>query len=158
LLTYGRVDSEAQKLPRRTPSPFASTSSMTRSHHWVKDTDAPVDVAPPGFHEFYDVLRSKALFERPHSAPGGCSYDMSVSYQFWSHFLVRSPFCFGRFALQVAGNRVSRLIKFYGESLLSCQNVVHDVVAHDFVDLLKSKNQTVVQLPISYGRLYIMTT
>ncbi|KAF2447411.1 hypothetical protein P171DRAFT_224552 [Karstenula rhodostoma CBS 690.94] len=98
---------------------------MTCSQYWVKDNDAPVDVAPPGcFHESYAVLRLKALYQRQQSAPGVCSYNTSVLYQFWSHFLVRNFNIrmydeFHLFALEDSHNKllevgVSNLIKFYG--------------------------------------------
>lgn len=152
VLTYGSVDSEVQDQSPRTPSPFASISSMTCSQYWVKDNDTPIDVAPPGcFHESYAVLRSKALYQRQQSAPGGCSYDMSVLYQFWSHFLVRNFNTrmydeFRLFAISDSHDKlsevgISNLIKFYGESLLSGQNVVRSVVAHDFTDLIRSETQ-----------------
>ncbi|KAJ4296706.1 hypothetical protein N0V90_006754 [Kalmusia sp. IMI 367209] len=149
----GRVESQVQYQPQRTTSPFASTSSITPFRlYWVKDNAAPVDNVPLDcFHESYHVLRSKALQQRQQSFSGSCSYDMSVLYQFWSHFLVRNFNTrmydeFHLFALEDARDHLSEvglsiLIKFYGESLLSCQNVIRDRVAHDFVDLIRSENE-----------------
>lgn len=126
---------------------------MTCSQYWVKDNDAPVDVAPPGCsHESYSVLRSRALHQRQQFVPGGCSYDMSVLYQFWSHFLVRNFNQlmyeeFRDFALSDSHHNssevgISNLIKFYGLSLLSDQNVVRGVVAYDFIDLIRSETRS----------------
>lgn len=145
------ADSEVQAQSPRTMSPFIP-ASMTCSQYWVKDNDTPVAVAPPGcFHESYAVLRSKALYWRQHAGFDGCSYDMSVLYQFWSHFLVRNFNTrmyeeFFALACEDSHNElsefgISNLVKFYGESLLSCHNVVRDVVARDFIDLIQSKTQ-----------------
>lgn len=144
-------ESQVQDQPQRTTSPCMSTSSMTPFRlYWVKDNDAPVDNVPfDCFHESYHVLRSKALQQRQQSFFGSCSYDMSVLYQFWSHFLVRNFNTrmyeeFHLYALEDARDHqsevgLSNLIKFYGESLLSCQNVIRDRVAHDFVNLIRSE-------------------
>jgi la-related protein 1 len=148
----GRVDCEAQEQPWRTPSPSAPTSPTACSQYWVKDKNSPVNVAPPGcFHESYAFLRSKALNQRRLSVSGGCSHDMSVLYQFWSHFLVRNfntrmydEFCL--FALEDSRKKlsdvgISNLIKFYGESVLSNQDVVRENVVRDFIDLIRSEKE-----------------
>ena len=125
---------------------------MTCSQYWVKDSDAPVDVAPPGcYHESYAVLRSKALRNRQMSVSGGCSYDMSVLYQFWSHFLVRNFntqmydefhfFALEDFRAKLSNIGISNLLKFYGESMLSSQDVVRNRLARDIVDLVRSEDE-----------------
>jgi la-related protein 1 len=53
---------------------------------------------------------------------------------------------FRHFAFDDAANNFSEvgltnLIKFYGESLLSTQNVLRERVAHDYVDLVQSENE-----------------
>lgn len=82
--------------------------------------------------------------------PGSCPYDMDVLYQFWSHFLIRNFNSrmydeFRHFAFEDATHMsevgLTNLIKFYGESLLSSQNLIRERVARDYVDLVRSENE-----------------
>jgi la-related protein 1 len=147
------VECEAEDHPRRRTSPFAPAATTTPVRlYWVKHNDAPVDFVPPdSTHESYFLLRSKALQQRQNTVPGCCPYDMDVLYQFWSHFLIRNFNTrmydeFRHFAFEDAINNYSEvgltnLIKFYGESLLSSQNLIRERVARDYIDLVQSENE-----------------
>lgn len=120
---------------------------------WVRGRDAPVDSLPfDSTYESYTHLRFKALEQRESAAHGVCPYDMDVLYQFWSHFLVRNFNLrmyqeFRHVALEDSAQRgshigLTNLIKYYGESLLSTQAPIRPTVARDYMELVKSEENT----------------
>jgi la-related protein 1 len=150
----GSFEHYFQERPR-TLSPFspASVPSVTPVRlYWVKGKDAPVEFLPlDSTYESYTLLRSKALEQRLHAPLGTCPYDMDVLYQFWSHFLIRSFNTrmydeFRHFAFEDSAHRSSHvglanLIKFYGESLLSCHSEIRERVARHYVEFVKTENE-----------------
>lgn len=148
MLTCGRIKREAESQAEQhfwRSLNLSIPTSPLGPRYWVKDNDAPVNVLHPGcFHESYAVLRSKALHQRLVSSV--CSYDMSVLYQFWSHFLVRSFNTrmyneFYLFAKEDSRDKscyfgIFHLVNFYGKSM-SCQDPIRNCVARDFVDLIR---------------------
>jgi len=118
---------------------------------WVKDEEAPVDVAslPADItHETYTVLRSKALAQREAAATGTCPYDLNVLYQFWSHFLIRNfnSHMYHEFKTLATGDALQRhntsgmkdLIKYYSEAL-SSQIIIREEIARDYAELVKEE-------------------
>jgi la-related protein 1 len=137
--------------PRSNPNSYTPARSPTPVRlFWVKNNDSPVDFVPPdSTHESYLFLRSKALSQRQNTPTGSCPHDMDVLYQFMSHFLIRNfnarmydefrHFAFGDATNNLSEVGLTNLIKFYGESLLSSNNLLRSRVARDFVDLVKSE-------------------
>lgn len=132
--------------------PSAPATTPVRLY-WVKGKDAPVESIPSdSTYESYTHLRFKALEQRQNAMPGNCPYDMDVLYQFWSHFLIRNfnlhmyqefqQLAFVDSAERMSDVGLTNLIKYYGESLLSSQNVIRERVAHDYVELVKTDSES----------------
>jgi la-related protein 1 len=132
-------------------SPSSSRSASPARLYWVKNRDGPVHSIPQdSAHESYLLLRSNALQQRRDAPSGTTPYDMDILYQFWSHFLLRNFNLsmyddFHHFALEDATERktkvgLSNLIKFYSEFLLSSTTVIRELIAQDYVQLVKSEH------------------
>ncbi|KAL9604516.1 MAG: hypothetical protein Q9219_000481 [cf. Caloplaca sp. 3 TL-2023] len=153
----GSSDSTDARTVRRSRSPFAVGSPSQRPNNlapppvfWVKDKDTPIDSLPEGLtHEPYNIFRRNALMQREQTPSGTCHYDMDILYQFWSHFLIRNFNArmyleFRQTALEDAekhGSNVGlrNLIQYYNESVIG-QKIVSDIIATDFVNLVKSES------------------
>ncbi|KAI9710905.1 MAG: hypothetical protein M1820_002340 [Bogoriella megaspora] len=131
-----------------------STSPATVEVYWVKDstTPTPFDRLPPlaqtetYLHLFDSSMRDRIL-DNAEPCP---KKNMTVLYQFWSHFLIRNFNTsmyneFRKYAFQDVNEResstgINNLIEFYGKSL-SSQQPIRARVARHYADLVKREDR-----------------
>ena len=119
---------------------------------WYKDKDhsGRVSALPNEVtHASYPTFRQSALSQRERLPAEPCSYDMQVLYNFWAHYLIRNYHEttykeFKQLASADEGQRGSSfgmksLVQYYSEALLGQRTVPSDLIANDFVDLVKNE-------------------
>lgn len=99
-------------------------------------------------HASYRVFHQSALSQRER-VTDACVYDMQVLYAFWAHYLIRNynhrTYAeFYQMAIEDESVRQSNfgmnsLLQYYDEALLGQRTIPDDVIASDFIDLVKKE-------------------
>jgi len=143
---------------RRSRSPFTPLSPSRSTFDnappvmWVKGQAQPAPVSEQNSQELYTDFRKRALRNRGVSATSGdTDPDMKLLYEFWSHFLCRNFNAsmyheFRRCAFEDARDNsmvgMKNLISYYDEVLNSKKKVIPEILAHHYVELVKSESSS----------------
>ncbi|CZR60805.1 uncharacterized protein PAC_10701 [Phialocephala subalpina] len=139
---------------RRSRSPFTPLSPTKTSNNgppvmWVKGQRQQAVVSEHNSEELYTSFRARTLKNRDASLPGETHPDMSLLYEFWSHFLCRNFNAhmyseFREYALQDSQNNaisgVKNLISYYDEILNSKKKVIPEILARHYVELVQQED------------------
>jgi la-related protein 1 len=115
---------------------------------WAKGQGQRQSLSQDNIDELYTTVHERALRHRRSSEFGETHAEMEQLYEFWSHFLCRNfnPTMYSEFKKFAAEDTdrkamagMSHLINYYDETLKSQNKTISDLLAHDYIELVKQE-------------------